>query len=168
MHPAFWLVLAVWLALIATSARCCPAWPACWFRPVLAAGSIAAIVGGARGRGRPAGQAGRNQLRGPGDRPLGGAHGANDDDSSITCIAVDDGERSWSFDVSGEAFAQLALGDTVTVRASPRSGKLLGLTPDQDRAGGATLLGQAGMAAAMRAARAPAGACPQPPRPVSP
>ena len=68
-------------------------------------------------------------------------HTGTNDNNYISCIAVDDGERSWSFDVSGEAFAQLALGDTVAVRASPRSGKLLGLTPDQDRAGGATLLG---------------------------
>src|SRR5580765_428048 len=68
--------------------------------------------------------------------------------SSDVCSSdlVDDGERSWSFDVSGEAFAQLALGDAITVRASPRSGKLLGLTPDQDLAGGAILLGQGGVA----------------------
>jgi hypothetical protein len=83
--------------------------------------------------------------------------GTNDDDSYISCIAVDDGKRSWSFDVSGEAFAQLALGDTVAVRASPRSGKLLGLMPDQgwasgatradqNRAGGATWPGRAGVA----------------------
>jgi hypothetical protein len=42
---------------------------------------------------------------------------------------VDDGERSWSFDVSDAAFGQLALGDMVAVHASPRSGKLLSLVP---------------------------------------
>jgi hypothetical protein len=63
-------------------------------------------------------------------------HTGTNDDDSISCIAVDDGERSWSFDVGGEAFGQLALGDTVAVRASPRSGKLLGLALDRDRAPG--------------------------------
>jgi hypothetical protein len=99
----------------------------------LAVGSAAAAVGGTRGLAarlaRPAEATFQAQVIA---RWMEQA-GANDDDY-ISCIAVDDGERSWSFDVTGEAFGQLALGDTVAVRASPRSGTLLGLTPDRDRA----------------------------------
>jgi len=58
--------------------------------------------------------------------------GDNDSDWDASCIAVDDGERSWSFDVSDAAFSQLALGDTVAVRTSPRTGKLLSLVPLRD------------------------------------
>src|SRR4029079_1119713 len=55
----------------------------------------------------------------------------------------DDGERSWSFDVSDAAFGQLALGDTVAVQASPRTGKLLSLVPQPNVAdGGAAPPGQ--------------------------
>src|SRR6516164_5566230 len=53
--------------------------------------------------------------------------GNGDSDWEAPCIAVDDGERSWSFEVSDPASRQLALGDTVAVRAAPRAGKLLSL-----------------------------------------
>jgi hypothetical protein len=149
IHPVFWLVLAVWLALMAYVSSLLPG-PAGLLVPAgLAVGAAAAAVGGARGLAtrlaRPAEASFQAQVI---------AHwvehtGTNDDDSSISCIAVDDGERSWSFDVSEEAFAQLALGDTVAVRASPRSGRLLGLTPDQDRASGSTVPGHGRTAGAM-------------------
>jgi hypothetical protein len=146
VHPAFWLVLAIWLALMAYASSLLPG-PGGLLAPgVLAVGSAAAAVGGARGlaarMARPAEAIFQAQVI-----ARWVEHTGTNDNNYISCVAVDDGERSWSFDVSGEAFAQLALGDAITVRASPRSGKLLALTPDQDRAGGATLLGQAGMAA---------------------
>jgi hypothetical protein len=133
IHPAFWLVLAAWLALMAYVSSLLPA-PAGLLVPAgLAVGSAAAAVGGTRGLAarlaRPAEATFQAQVIARWVEQAG----ANDDDY-ISCIAVDDGERSWSFDVTGEAFGQLALGDTVAVRASPRSGKLLGLTPDRDRA----------------------------------
>src|SRR5215467_2836114 len=136
IHPAFWLVLAAWLALMAYVSSRLPA-PAGLLVPAgLAVGSAAAAVGGTRGlaarRARPAEATFQAQVIARWVEQAG----ANDDDY-ISCIAVDDGERSWSFDITGEAFGQLALGDTVAVRASPRSGKLLGLTPDRDRAPGA-------------------------------
>jgi hypothetical protein len=147
VHPAFWLVLAIWLALMAYASSLLPG-PAGLLAPAgLVVGSAAAAVGGARGlaarMARPANASFQAQVI-----ARWVEHTGTNDNDYVSCIAVDDGARSWSFDVSGEAFAQLALGDAVTVRASPRSGKLLGLTPDQDRAGGATLLGQAGVAAA--------------------
>jgi hypothetical protein len=133
IHPAFWLVLAAWLALMAYVSSLLPA-PAGLLVPAgLAVGSAAAAVGGTRGLAarlaRPAEATFQAQVIARWVEQAG----ANDDDY-ISCIAVDDGERSWSFDVTGEAFGQLAPGDTVAVRASPRSGKLLGLTPDRDRA----------------------------------
>jgi predicted membrane protein DUF2207 len=141
IHPVFWLVLAAWLALMAYVSSLLQG-PAGLLVPAgLAVGAAAAAAGGARGLAarlaRPAGASFQAQVIA---RWVEHA-GTSDDDSYISCIAVHDGEQSWSFDVSGEAFAQLALGDTVAVRASPRSGKLLGLTPDQDRASGSTLPG---------------------------
>ena len=133
IHPAFWLVLAAWLALMAYVSSLLPA-PAGLLVPAgLAVGSAAAAVGGTRGLAarlaRPAEASFQAQVI-----ARWVEHTGTNDNNYISCIAVDDGERSWSFDVSGEAFGRLALGDTMTVRASPRSGKLLGLTPDQDRA----------------------------------
>jgi len=146
VHPAFWLVLAIWLALMAYASSLLPGLDSLLAPAVLAVGSAAAAVGGARGlaarMARPAEASFQAQVI-----ARWVEHTGTNDNNYISCVAVDDGERSWSFDVSGEAFAQLALGDAITVRASPRSGKLLGLTPDQDRAGSATLLGQAGVAA---------------------
>jgi len=136
IHPAFWLVLATWLALMAYVSSLLPA-PAGLLVPVgLAVGSAAAAIGGVRGLtarlARPAEASFRAQVI-----ARWVEHTGTNDDDYISCIAVDDGERSWSFDAGGEAFGQLALGDTVAVRASPRSGRLLGLTPDRDQAPGA-------------------------------
>jgi hypothetical protein len=126
----------------------------------LAVGSAAAAVGGARGLAarlaRPAEASFQAQVIA---RWLEHS-GTNDDDSYIFCIAVDDGERSWSFDVSREAFAQLALGDAVAVRASPRSGKLLSLMPAQGWAKGEprAAMDEPGVAIGGPAAAATAGA----------
>ena len=167
MHPAFWLVLAAWLALMAYVSSLVRG-PAGLLLPAgLAVGSAAAAVGGGRGLAawlaRPAEASFQAQVIARWVEHTG----TGDDDSSISCIAVDDGERSWSFDVSAEAFPQLALGDTVAVRASPRSGKLLGLVPDQGRASGATGPGpataaSAGEPAATTAAAEPAAATGEP------
>src|SRR5262249_19706138 len=62
-------------------------------------------------------------------------HGNDDSDWDVSCIAVDDGERSWSFYVKDAAFGKLALGDAVTVRAAPGWGKLLSLVPLVDGTG---------------------------------
>jgi hypothetical protein len=157
MHPAFWLVLAAWLALMAYVSSLLPG-PAGLLVPAgLAVGSAAAAVGGARGLAARLARPAEASFQAQVIARWVEHSGTNDDDSYISCIAVDDGKRSWSFDVSGEAFAQLALGDTVAVRASPRSGKLLGLMPDrgwasgatradQNRAGGVTWPGRAGVA----------------------
>jgi hypothetical protein len=140
VHPAFWLVLAVWLALMAYASSLLLGPVGLLIPAGLVLAAVAAAVGGARGlaarRARPAEASFQAQVI-----ARWVEHPGTNDNNYISCIAVDDGERSWSFDVSGEAFAQLAPGDTVAVRASPRSGKLLGLTPDPDRAGGASLLG---------------------------
>src|SRR5215831_6065216 len=147
-HPALWLVLGAWLALMGYVSSLLSGPVGVLVPAVLAAGSVAAVLGGARGltawRARPA------------ETSFGGQviarwvehRSTNDDDSYISCIAVDDGDRSWSFDVRGTAFGQLALGDAVAVRASPRSGKLLSLVPARDgAAGGATAPGKTGAAA---------------------
>jgi hypothetical protein len=146
-HPAFWLVLAAWLALIAYVSSLLPGPAGVLVPAVLAVGAVAAIAGGARGlaawRARPAETSFQAQViaRWVEHRS------ANDDDSSITRIALDDGERAWSFNVRGAAFGQLALGDMVTVRASPRSGKLLSLVTGQDETQDAAGLGPPGLAA---------------------
>jgi hypothetical protein len=56
---------------------------------------------------------------------------ASDDNWYVPCVAVDDGERCWSFDVGRAVFGGLALGATVAVRASPRSQKLLAVVPER-------------------------------------
>ena len=167
IHPVFWLVLAGWLALMAYVSSLLPA-PAGLLVPAgLAVGSAAAAVGGVRGLAarlaRPVEASFRAQVIARWVEQTG----TNDDDY-ISCIAVDDGERSWSFDVGGKAFGQLALGDTVAVRASPRSGRLLGLTPDRDQAPGAgppaatTSSGPAAATSGPSASSEPAAAAGQP------
>ena len=141
MHPAFWLVLAAWLALIAYVSTLLPGPAGALVPAVLAMGSIGTVAGGVRGlaawRARPAETSFPAQViaRWVEHRT------ANDDDASVTRIALDDGERSWSFDVRAAASGELALGDRVTVRASPRSGKLLSLMVDQDEREGAAAPG---------------------------
>jgi hypothetical protein len=137
MHPAFWLVLAAWLGLMAYVSSLLPGPAGVLAAGVLAAGAAAAAVGGTRGLAAWLARLAETSFQAQVIARWVENRGANDD-SHITCIAVDDGERSWSFDVSGAAFGQLALGDTVSVRASPRSGKLLGMMPLPDRTGDRT------------------------------
>jgi len=134
IHPAFWLVLAAWLALMAYVSSLLPA-PAGLLVPAgLAVGSAVAAVGGTRGLAARLARPAEATFQARVIARWVEHTGTTNDDDYISCIAVDDGERSWSFDVTGEASGRLAPGDTVTVRASPRSGKLLGLMPDRDRA----------------------------------
>jgi hypothetical protein len=128
-HPVFWLVLAAWLALMAYVCSLLPGPADPLVATTAAAGSLAAAAGGVRGLARWLARPAETSFQGQVIARWVEHRSSNDDDSYIPCIAVDDGERSWSFDLSGTAFGQLALGDTVTVRASPRSGKLLGLVP---------------------------------------
>ena len=134
MHWAFWLVLAAWLAPMAYVCSLLPGPAGILLAAALAAGSAAAVAGGVRGLttwlARPAETSFQGQVI-----ARWAEHRRADDDSCVPCIAVDDGERCWSFDISGMTSGQLALGDTVAVRASPRSGKLLGLTPGQSGTG---------------------------------
>jgi len=146
MHPAFWLVLAAWLALIAYVSSLLPDPVGAVVSAVLAAAAVGAAIGGARGLATWLARPAETSFQAQVIARWAERRGNSGDDSSITCIALDDGERAWIFDVSGGS-GQLALGDTVTVRASPRSGKLLGLVPGQDGTGGtAAAPGQAGEA----------------------
>jgi hypothetical protein len=140
MHPAFWLVLASWLALISYVSSLLPGRAGVVVPAVLAACSIAAVIGGARGLAAWWARPAETSFQAHVIARWVERRRANDDDSSITCIALDDGERSWSFDVRGAAFGQLALGDMVTVRASPRSGKLLSLVAAHDGTDGAVVI----------------------------
>jgi hypothetical protein len=72
------------------------------------------------------------------------------------CLALDDGERSWTFDVGQAAFADFALGARVLARVAPRSMRLLDLAlagpegelrPGLARWGAATGMGPAPWAA---------------------
>lgn len=148
MHPALWLVLAAWLALMAYVSSLLPGLAGVLLPAALAAGSAATVLVGARGLAAWLARPAETSFQAQVIARWVEHRGANDDDASITCVAVDDGERSWSFDVSGAAFGQLALGDTVAVRASPRSGKLLRLIPGQNGLSGrATAPGGTGLAA---------------------
>jgi hypothetical protein len=129
LHPAAWLPLAVVLAVLAFATSLLPS-PFGQLLPLLlAAGAAVAAVAGVRGLAA--------QLATPAEVSFQGQviarwverRGNDDSDWDAPCIAVDDGERSWSFEVSDAAFGQLALGDTVAVRASPRTGQLLSLVP---------------------------------------
>jgi hypothetical protein len=146
MHPAFWLVLAAWLALIAYVSSLLPDPVGAVVSAVLAAAAVGAAIGGARGLATWLASPAETSFQAQVIARWAERRGNSGDDSSSTCIALDDGERAWIFDVSGRS-GQLALGDTVTVRASPRSGKLLGLVPGQDGTSGtAAAPGQAGEA----------------------
>jgi hypothetical protein len=128
-HPAFGLVLAAWLALLSYVSSLLPGPAGTLVPALLAAGSLAAVVGGARGLAAWLARPAETNFQAQVIARWVEHRGSNDDDSYIPCIAVDDGERSWSFDVSRAVFGQLALGDMVGVHASPRSGKLLDLVP---------------------------------------
>jgi hypothetical protein len=134
MHPAAWLGLAALLAFLAFGTSLWPG-PVGQLLPLLLAAAAAAVAVFA-GRRLAA------WLAKPTEASFQGQviarwierHGNDDSDWDVSCIAVDDGERSWSFCVKDAAFGKLALGDVVTVRAAPWSGKLLSLVPLPDGA----------------------------------
>src|SRR6185437_12344429 len=143
LHPAAWLPLAALLAVLALATSLLPS-PFGELLPLLlAAGAAAAAVAGVRGLGTRLATPAEASFRGQVIARWVERRGNDDSDWDVSCIAVDDGERSWSFDVSEAAFGQLALGDTVAVRASPRTGKLLSLVPQPNVTdGGAAPPGQ--------------------------
>ena len=135
IHPAAWLGLAALLAFLAFGTSLWPG-PVGQLLPVLlAAGAAAVAVAAVRGLGVRLAKPAEVSFQGQVIARWIERHGNNDSDWDVSCIAVDDGERSWSFCVKDAAFAKLALGDTVTVRVAPRSGKLLSLVPLRDGAG---------------------------------
>jgi hypothetical protein len=101
---------------------------------LLAAGAAVAAVAGVRGLAARLATPAEASFQGQVIARWVERRGNNDSDWDAPSIAVDDGERSWSFEVSDAAFGQLALGDTVAVRASPRTGQLLSLVPLRDGA----------------------------------
>lgn len=143
LHPAAWLPLAAMLAVLALATSLLPS-PFGELLPLLlAAGAAVAAVAGVRGLGTRLATPAEVSFQGQVIARWIERRGNGDSDRDVSCIAVDDGERSWSFDVSDAAFGQLGLGDTVAVRTSPRTGKLLSLVPMPDGAdGGAAAPGQ--------------------------
>jgi hypothetical protein len=53
--------------------------------------------------------------------------GENSNTGTYRCLALDDGQRSWTFDVGSVAFAQFPLGARIRARIAPRSMRLLDL-----------------------------------------
>jgi Predicted membrane protein (DUF2207) len=132
LHPAAWLPLAAVLAVLALATSLLPS-PFGQLLPVLlAAGAAVAAVAGVRGLAARLAIPAEVSFQGQVIARWVERRGDNDSDWDSPCIAVDDGERSWSFDVSDAAFGRLVLGDTVAVRAAPRSGKLFSLVPLRD------------------------------------
>jgi hypothetical protein len=126
-HPAAWLPFVVWLAGLAFAASLLPS-PYGELLPLLpAAGAAAAAIAAVRGLAVRLAIPAETSFRGQVIARWMETRGNGDSDWEAPCIAVDDGERSWSFEVSDPASRQLALGDTVAVRAAPRAGKLLSL-----------------------------------------
>jgi Predicted membrane protein (DUF2207) len=145
-HPAAWLPFVIWLAGLAFAASLLPS-PSGELLPLLpAAGAAAAAIAAVRGLSVRLATPAEASFRGQVIARWMETRGNGDSDWEAPCIAVDDGERSWSFEVKDPASRQLALGDRVAVRAAPRAGKLLSLElepGDRDR----------GAAAPARAAR---------------
>lgn len=59
---------------------------------------------------------------------------SGDDEYYVSCVAIDDGQGAWSFEVDG-SLDRVALGDLVRVRADPRRMKLISLTVTDSHAG---------------------------------
>ena len=134
IHPAAWLGLAALLAFLAFGTSLWPG-PVGQLLPLLlAAAAVAVAVAAVRGLATWLAKPTEASFRGQVIARWIERHGNDDSDWDVSCIAVDDGERSWSFCVKDAAFGKLALGDVVTVRAAPRSGKLLSLVPLPDGA----------------------------------
>jgi len=132
IHPAAWLPLAGLLTVLAFATSLLPSPFGQLLPPLLAAGAVAVAVAAVRGLATRLAKPAEATFQGQVIARWVEQRGDNNSDWDVSCIAVDDGERSWSFDVKDAAFGKLALGDTVTVRAAPRSGKLLSLVPLRD------------------------------------
>ena len=96
----------------------------------LLAGSVALAVAGVRAVGR--------WLVLPAEVNFGGQviarwieeeSGSGENSSTVTfwCLALDDGQRAWTFDVGQAAFGQFPLGARIRARIAPRSMRLLDL-----------------------------------------
>ncbi|HEY6276281.1 MAG TPA: hypothetical protein VIX86_08100 [Streptosporangiaceae bacterium] len=134
-HPVGWLLLAAWLALMTYLSSLLPGpWGTLLPIVLLAAFAAAAVIGVRRVAAWLA-QPLAVSFHGQVIARWVERRGSGDDDVYVPCLAVDDGERAWSFGVSGAALGQLSLGDPVAVRASPRTGRLLSLVPDRPAAG---------------------------------
>ena len=53
--------------------------------------------------------------------------GENSSTMTYWCLALDDGQRAWTFDVGQAAFGQFPLGARIWARIAPRSMRLLDL-----------------------------------------
>jgi len=150
--------------------------PAAWILvPAgLLTGSAALAIAGARAvarwQARPAeaGFAGQVIARWVEEGSDGG-----ENSSTVTywCLALDDGERAWTFDVGRAAFGQFLLGARIEARVAPRSMRLLDLAqagPEGELPPGQARWGQAaGMGPAPWQTR-PRGAAPAAPGPDAP
>jgi hypothetical protein len=61
--------------------------------------------------------------------------GRGDDTVRVCCVALDDGQHCWTFELERAVFGTLALGDEVNVTVAPRSARLLSLELDPATAG---------------------------------
>jgi hypothetical protein len=91
--------------------------------------------------------------------------GENSNTVTYWCLALDDGERAWTFDVGQAAFGRFPLGARIRARIGPRSMRLLDLAligpegdilPGQPRWGAAAGTGPGGIATDGAAAPGPA------------
>ena len=55
--------------------------------------------------------------------------GENSNTVTYWCLALDDGQRAWTFDVGQAAFGRFPLGTPIRARIAPRSMRLLDLVP---------------------------------------
>jgi hypothetical protein len=96
----------------------------------LLAGSVALAVAGVRAVGRwlalPAEVSFAGQVIA---RWIEEESGSGENSSTVTywCLALDDGQRAWTFDVGQAAFGQFPLGARMRARIAPRSMRLLDL-----------------------------------------
>jgi hypothetical protein len=130
-NPVVWLFLAAWLALMVYLTSLLPGLWGTLPPIVLVAAFAAATVTGVRRIAAWLAKPRTVTFQGQVIARWVERRGSGDDDVYVPYLAVDDGERAWSFGVGGAALDQLSLGDPVTVRASPRTGKLFWLVPDR-------------------------------------
>ncbi len=126
-NPGALLAAAAWAGLLCYPASLLPGMAGALVLAVLAAAVLAAGAGGVLALARWLAQPAEATFDGQVIARWVERRGSGDDDVYVPCFAVDDGQRAWSADTSRGAFGRLSVGDAVRVRASPRSGKLLGL-----------------------------------------